>query len=371
MNQKTLIQIAVTATITIVLALFIHDSGSTLLGFLQLGGRALFLPLFLAIVLYYVLDPAINYFERKMAIGRVITVLALYTALFSAMILFFSLFFPKISSEFIQLRKEIPLYAQNFLEALAHTEMFLKKDLGVFGQLDFVKSISEFVDSRSTRILILTVGTIRTGFSLVILVPLFSFLLLIDGHKLKRAFIQQVPNRYFETTLTIFHQIHKSLGNFIRGRFYECATVGFIALVGLYVIGLPYFWLFALIVGITNLVPVFGPLAGILFTGFSSFLITGNWLITLLAICVLLLAQLIDNVVLIPVLIRKTASIHILTGLIAIILGGQVFGIVGMIVAIPLVSILKLIILEVMRHWQALVAHREFFHEPLGERVIG
>jgi len=350
LDRKSLFQVSLAAILVIVFSLFIHDSGATLFRVGRIAGKALFLPLFLAIVVSYILDPGVSILERK-GLKRSYGVFLVY----SLLVLFFGgityFVFPFIFNEIVQLRLEFPRYLQTLLGLMASFEIFYNQDLGLFGTLNVTESISNYFEGSGATVFTNFVVLIKTCLTLLILVPLFSFFLLYDGRPLKRSFIQNVPNKYFESAMIVSYHVNKSLGNFIRGRFYESAIVGLIALMGLYFIGLKYFWLFALFIALTNLVPVLGPFVGILFTCGFSFLESGDPIFSILVLSILLFAQLIDNLILIPILIKQTSGLHVIAGIVAIIIGGQFFGVFGMILAVPVATIGKLIFREVWRHW--------------------
>ena len=342
---------SLTAIVVIVVALFIHDSGATLVHGLRIAGKSLFLPLFLALVVSYILDPAVSSLERK-GLKRSYGVLLIFGVLvfFLSGLTYF--IFPLLVQELIQLRVEAPRYLRTLVDFLASFEIFYNKDFGIFGQLNLAEGLSSYLERSGGRVFSSFISAIWFSLSLLILVPLFSFFFLYDGRRLKRSFIQSVPNRYFESAMIVFYHVNKNLSNFIQGRFYESALVGLITLIGLYLIGLKYFWIFALLTALTNLVPVLGPLMNIILTCSFTFLVSNDLVLTIFVFVVLLFGQLVDNLILIPLLIKRTVNLHVITGLLAIIIGGKLFGVFGMILAIPVTAIGKLIFQEFWRHWR-------------------
>jgi len=181
-------------------------------------------------------------------------------------------------------------------------------------------------------------SALRLG-SLFILVPLFSFFFLRDGHRILRACIALAPNRYFEMAHDLSYLISRQLAQFIRGRIIEAFIVGLVVTVGL--------------AGVTNLIPYIGPLVGMV-PGILIALVDlgmGGQFWWIVIVYFLIAQVLVDNFILIPVLISRVSNLHPLWVFLAIIMGGKLYGVLGMIIGVPVASVIKIIILEV-RHYR-------------------
>jgi putative permease len=179
------------------------------------------------------------------------------------------------------------------------------------------------------------------------LVPIISFFLLTDGPTLKRKFFNLVPNRYFEAVFRVTHEITTSLADYIRAKILEGFLVGVMTGVGLYLVGAPYSIVLGIVAGVTNIIPYAGPILGaipaLLVCLFDPAVSPLLWPV----VAVFLVANLIDTVFIFPVIVAKLVDLHPLILITAVIAGQQYYGLIGMLLSIPIASALKVIALEI------------------------
>ena len=190
----------------------------------------------------------------------------------------------------------------------------------------------------------------------LLLVPFIAYFIVRDGKRLKRRIVEQIPNRYFETSLMVLHQIDLQVGGYFRGRLIESVLVGVAMAVAMGVVSIwitvPYILLMGAVIGITNLIPYVGPVMGL---AFGSLLYLGQGLpvssILGLAIAVAI-AQLLDNLVFAPVVLSHNVDLHPLTVVLVLIIGGEILGVMGLLIAVPVAASLKIITGEVYRNYR-------------------
>jgi len=169
-------------------------------------------------------------------------------------------------------------------------------------------------------------------------------------------------------SLNIHQKINHIVGSFIRAKLIESVVVGFCTLVGFFIIGIifqnPLNWAFflAILVGLFNIIPYLGPLIGaipVLLVAIVQYVLlpqfpelsaavgsASSWAPMLAVIGVLIFAQVVDNVYLIPVVLGRSVNVHPLIVLLSVILGFEILGITGMIISIPVASIVQTLIFE-------------------------
>ena len=184
-------------------------------------------------------------------------------------------------------------------------------------------------------------GGVFSGLTFVVIVPFIAFFFMKEGHRFTRNIIELVPNAYFELCLNLLHQINGQIGGYIRGQLLATSVVAILALSGLQLIGMKYAVPLGLLAGFANMIPFLGPLIGIISASIVA-LATGAGIAMVGKVVVLfLIIQLVDNVVVQPTVVARSVEMHPLMVLFAVMVGSQLMGIVGMLIAVPLFGITK------------------------------
>ncbi|HYE96834.1 MAG TPA: AI-2E family transporter [Rubricoccaceae bacterium] len=179
-----------------------------------------------------------------------------------------------------------------------------------------------------------------------IVIPFVLFFLLRDGPVLQRQALALVPNRYFEFAMNMRYQVDAHLGGYLRGQALIALLVGALTALGLAVVGVDYYLLLGLLAGVANLVPYIGLLVSAAVTLAVSVLSTGGFAEVPGIVVVFAIVQTVENVVLQPWITSRNVSLHPVTILLAILIGGRVYGVVGMALAVPVAAILKVVLYE-------------------------
>ena len=188
---------------------------------------------------------------------------------------------------------------------------------------------------------------ILSSFTLIITVPFITFFLLKDGHRIKKFIIQCIPNRYFEMSLNLLHKTSQQLGNYIRGQLLVSSIIGVLSIVALYSLNVPYFFIIGVIAGLANMIPYFGPIVGALPAILVAVVENGSPGPVLGIIIAFAMIQLLDNVLISPVIVSRSVQIHPLLVIIVIIIGSNIGGIFGMLLAVPAFAVAQVIVKEI------------------------
>ncbi|WP_020676931.1 AI-2E family transporter [Geopsychrobacter electrodiphilus] len=332
----------------------IFSSASTVADWLQTATNGLFLPILLSLIVTFLLDPLVLFFERAQ-ISRTSSIFLVYFILLALLGLILMLVGPpNWQSMYDALRADFPRYITRVLEYLNNLMTSLYTQFPFLENYDIAGKVSHGAQEFLGLVLL---GTPRSAMrigSLFLLVPLFSFFFLRDSQRIMRTLISLTPNRYFEMVLDIYDHVSWQLANFIRGRIMEALLIGIVVWLGLSLTDIRYAPLLGAIAGITNLVPYIGPIVGMV-PGLVIALVDLGigpqfWWI----FCVyLLIGQIIlDNFILIPILISRVSNLHPLWVILAIVMGGKLYGILGMIIGVPIASIIKITLIEI-RHYRS------------------
>ena len=138
-------------------------------------------------------------------------------------------------------------------------------------------------------------------------------------------------------TKKIFLIIHDVFSKFIRGQLLEAVFVGVLSSIALIIVGIDYAVVIGIIAGICNMIPYVGPIVGTILAAIMG-LLSGNPIKIIYAIIAMLIVQQIDNNLLAPKIVGESVGLHAVFTMLAIIIGGNAFGLIGMLIAVPLAA---------------------------------
>lgn len=182
----------------------------------------------------------------------------------------------------------------------------------------------------------------------VVIVPFVTFFVLKDGTQIRRSLLHLVPNRYFEITLAIMEKVETNIGRYLQGLVVQCFSVGLVATVLLYIAGLEDALAVGIFVGLANTIPYFGPLLGYIVGSLFAIVQTGDFSLVLPVIIAMAFTQLADNVLFQPLIFSRAARAHPLVILFVVLMGAQLAGLIGMLVAIPLATTVLVVMQQVV-----------------------
>lgn len=214
-----------------------------------------------------------------------------------------------------------------------------------------------FLPDRLTGILGLVVSFFTEVFYTIIVIPFVAFFLLKDGAQIRRSLYRVVPNRYFEMTLAMNGKIESNLGRYFRGLFMQSLAVATVATGLLTVAGLDFALAVGIFTGIANTIPYFGPLMGFVAGALLGVAQTGDFSLLAPVFLAMGMTQLTDNLVFQPLIFARAARVHPLVILFVVLIGAQMGGILGMLVAIPITTV-------------ALVALQQVFWSIRNYRIV-
>jgi predicted PurR-regulated permease PerM len=222
----------------------------------------------------------------------------------------------------------------------------LQKVFPKLGEVDLASTVSEKIQGAATEVLKETpalLGSVLSGITFVVIVPLVLFFFLAEGRAIKRAFIEMIPNKYFEMVLNLIYRIDQQLGGYVRGMVMSVVIISALSIFGLWSIGLRDYMVVGTIAGVANVIPYLGPLIGIIAGTVSALLqySTLGWGTILPVIGVFLVIQLLDNIFVQPVVVARAVNLHPLVVIFVVLVGSQMFGAMGMLLAVPMTAVIK------------------------------
>ncbi|ANU17258.1 AI-2E family transporter [Planococcus maritimus] len=338
--------------ILIGLVVFIFREVSFIFNPLNVFMKTVVLPVVLALILYYLLRPVLRLLER-FKVPHIWGILIIFLGGIGLLTLLSVLVFPFLRDQFQNLLEEFPDY---FMRLLNNIDQFLRNS--IFGNYyrDSSFNIEELIATLPTSIAdtlqatvtgIITrvtswISTITGVILSIVIVPFILFYLLKDGDKLPDYFLKLLPPRFREDTKEVLHEADKQLGAYIQGQLIVAFCIGVMVYIGFLIIGMDYALLLGALAMVTSVVPYIGPAIAITPAAIIA-LVTSPFMLVKLAI-VWTVVQLVEGNLISPQVMGKTMYIHPVTIIFVLLTAGSLFGIVGVILGIPMYALLRVII---------------------------
>ncbi len=344
-SGNILLKIFLTVSILsiIVLIIYLLDATSVLVTIGHVLG--ILSPLFIGLFLAWLLEPAINYFVKN-KVNRKLATVVVYLILIFLIILILALIVPEFISQLNELIKKIPDFLasiNNFIDDLFQN--FSSGDFDLTGMKDnLIKSINDYVNNLTSNNLTGVVD--KVGSSIKTLMDIFlglliAFYLSLDFRKVNKYLNIIVPKKYHEELNEIKHSLNEMLRSYVNGTLLSCLFVMILSLIGFLIAGISSPLLFAIFCAITNIIPYFGPYIGgipVVIVGFAINPVTG-----IICLITVVLVQFLEGNILHPLIVGKAVSLHPITMMLSLLVFQYFFGILGMILAAPIVATLKIL----------------------------
>lgn len=329
----------------------------------------LFFPILISGFLYFLFDPVLKLLS-KIKVPRTLGILLLYIIFIGLIVLIIALFVPAITRQVRELFSNIPFYIdeiQKFINEIAESQAFYwlqKQDYIDLNQIrDMLLSYVTEIPTTITASIHGIFDMVANIAVVVVTVPFLLFFMLKDGHKLPHAIVRFLPPSYRKDGLQILKETSATLATYIQGQIIVSLCVGTLSFIGYLIIDLPYALLLALAVAVTNIIPYVGP-----FLGGAPAFIVGLFIspmTALLVIVVSVIAQQIESNLISPLVIGKKLDTHPVTIIIILIVAGNIAGVLGMILGVPVYAVTKTIVLNIVR---LVKLHRKHRNETVMEQ---
>lgn len=314
------------------------------------------LPIVLSAIFYYLLVPIVDFFERK-GVKRIYSIFVLYLIIIGILTIL-------IVSVFPLLRDQIMGLVESFPNLVSDIERMIEQVIGsqflnqVQQTLNFnVSDLATQVSDQATAILDTTfssigtiIGSVSKTVMAIITVPFILFYLLKDGKKLPDYILNFLPMLIRSHTFTVLKEMNKQISSYIRGQIVVSMCIGILMFIGFVIIGLEYAPVLALIAGFTSVVPYLGPAIAIT-PALIIAIVTSPYMLLKLII-VWTIVQLIEGKFISPQIMGRNLHIHPITIIFIIILAGNLFGFIGILLAIPGYAVLKVITTHLFEYFK-------------------
>lgn len=339
---KILFVTIILASVLLLIALFTRlHVGKVILGVLSVMS-----PLFVGFVVAWLLDPIVDLLRKK-GVNRTLASIIVFVLFLLIIFLVIKFMIPmlyKQINEFIDiipaLFLEVNDFVHNSFTKLSSTGFDFS---GVEKKMyDTIEAIGTDLTTELPTKVINGVSSFVSSVWSVLLGFIVGFYLLIDFDGMKKVF-DIVPKKYRDTTRKLMHDLDDTCKDFVQGTLLIALIVAIITSTLFAIAGLPSPMLFGLICGLTNIIPYIGPWVGGAIAAIVGF--TVSPIVGIFVIAIAFISQQIDGIILQPLIMGKTMKLHPVTIMIGLLVFGYFFGILGMILATPLIACIKVIVL--------------------------
>ena len=303
-------------------------------------------PLFIGIVIAWLLNPIVTYMQRK-NINRVAGTIITYIAFILVLYLVLNSVLPILSDEINEFAKNVPIILdkiQVFVDGIFDKFENPAFDINAT-KLELYTKVESAVIEYTSKLPEISINVIKGVFSTlwsIVLGFMIGLYLLFDFDNAIKKTISFIPRRVCDSLRSVVNKIDMALKNFIQGTLIVSTIIFLVCSVGFWFAGLKAPVFFALFCAITNIIPYIGPYIGAapaVIVGYATSPLVGT---VVLIICVAI--QFIEGNFIQPLVMSKTMKLHPVTIIVGLLIFGYFFGIVGMIVSTPLMSIIKIIL---------------------------
>ncbi len=317
------------------------------------------LPFVMGIIIAYLLNPFMNFLEKHRLARKPAAVLILS---FFAIVIFTLAFLliPPLYRELADLAETAPQYIDSLWDRMQHYVEIVERNVN---EDDLDQNIRDAVKDNISGALsagsgllegLMNGGIAIMGFlTFVVVTPLVAFFMLIEWQSITQWVYGLLPRHNYEKTKAICDKIDLKIAGFIRGQLLVAITLGVLYAVALSIAGLRYGFLIGIAAGLLSIIPLFGSIVGFLMGVVVAWLQTNEFPYVALIGGIFALGQFFEGNFISPKLIGDSVGLHPLWILFALMAGATLFGIVGMLLAVPVTAAVGVLMNAAINEYKA------------------
>lgn len=318
---------------------------------------AVLMPFIAGMILAYLADPLTNRFQRW-GMSRPLAVCCVFLVLLVVLVASLLILIPLIVQQLKQLGDAVP-------SVFDWVENILAPQVQEWTGYDLATELSNVQETLTENwrdaggYLAQALGQIgRSGMAFatwvtyVALIPVVTFYLLLDWNRLLANLADLIPRQWSEDTFRLARRCDEVLSSFLRGQLLVMLCLGVIYAVGLTLLGLNFGLLIGFISGLVSIVPFLGFVVGLVIAVVVALFQFGTWWGVLGVIAVFSVGQVAESVVLQPKLLGDKIGLHPVAVIFAVLAGGSLFGLTGVLLALPIAAVILVLLKEAKARYQ-------------------
>jgi predicted PurR-regulated permease PerM len=347
------------ATILILIIIFLFGQIGFFLEPFKNFIAIIFTPLLLSGLLYYLFRPLVR-LAKKLRVPSTLAILLVFLVFIAIFALIGTYAGSIISTQFELLIRDLPTMTQTVKDKVI--ELMNNQSLALLFTDKIQQQLTSYVQNAIPTVsggLVNIISAVSSMAMVLLIVPFMLFFLLKDDILFSNKILNAIPHRYQKEIKVIFKETDKTLSTYIIGQAFLAFVTCVLMYIGYLIIGLTNFsFILAIFVFITAFIPLLGPLIGVvpaILVGLSV-----NPFMSLKVLIMFIVVQQITGNIIAPNVIGKTLDIHPLTVIIIFLGAASLYGVVGMVIAVPTYAVLKVLIYGAIRIYNIWKSNRVF-----------
>lgn len=314
-------------------------------------------PVFWAIGISYVLNPMVKFFERKFKLKRILSIILCYIIVLGMISALFTIVIPMVANNVKDLLDNFDTYSSRvteyFNKHVIASKWYKDFELSKFFNIDNITNNFGDIPNLLNGVLNGTFDFVVAffgGLFKIVVGFIIAIYLLMDKEKFqlgwKKIFYGTFPEKGADKTMLFLDDVNKIFSRYIIGKTIDSTIIGILCFIGLVILNAKYAALLAIIVGITNMIPYFGPFIGMIPAGILTLFyspIKAIWVVLFI-----LGLQQFDGYFLGPKILGDSVGLSPFWIILGILVGGSLMGVLGMLLAVPIVAVLQLIFTRII-----------------------
>lgn len=314
-------------------------------------------PFFIAAFITYLLHPVVERLHESY-LPRWLAILIIYFIFFGGLGYAIYKGVPAFIDQLRDLVENAPEFANQYRQwiTLIQEQTSTWPD-GIQTKIDErILSLENALESLLTKVLDSFMNIINSAVTISI-IPFIAFYMLKDIESIKKAAWYLTPKKWRTNGILFLREVDKSLGSYIRGQFLVCLFIGAISTLLFWLVKMKYPLLLGSIIGLTNVIPYFGPIIGLI----PALIIAATISIKMVVYSLIIVAilQFLEGNVLSPLIVGKSLHMHPLLIMFALLAGGEIGGVIGLILAVPILAVLKVSLVHARNHFIKLKTEKD------------
>ncbi len=311
----------------------------------------IFLIIIAAIFFAYLIYPIVRWLNRKLPL--IVSILLVYAVIAAIVAVGLMYLIPAVMAEVTTLSHTWPVMEARITAFIRdpHNKLFARMPTPIRSQAEKLpQAVVTWAQTHGAAALgnavMVLIGTVAL-IAACVAVPVLGAYLLYDSETIKRFFMGFIPSRKREATLGLLSELEQVVGGFIRGQLLVGGSVGFLIAVGLMLVGEPYAILIGVLAAALDLIPYIGPVIAAI-PAFTIAFISGGFPLAVKVAIVFVLANQAEGHIIAPNIVSRTIQLSPSAVVVSILIGGELYGILGMFIAVPIAGIIRVLLLHVI-----------------------